>query len=109
MTLSSVGKTFISGLASSYSITYNHELLKSYISKEDFQYMVNCFNELLFQYWPCPLCFCIGYMFSPCTLGLSFLCPSVCISDAEKSLKGSIEYFNKQKLKSKGLKVRLVK
>ena len=71
--------------------------------------MINCFNELLFQYWPCPLCFCIGYMFSPCTLGLSFLCPSVCISDAEKSLKGSIEYFNKQKLKSKGLKVRLVK
>ena len=90
-----LGKTFISGLASSYSLAYNHELLKDYISKEDFHYMINNFNEILFQFWPCPLCFCMGYMFSPCTLGLSFLLPNTCISDAERSLRGSIEYFNK--------------
>ena len=90
-----IGKTFVSGVASSYSANYNHELLKNYISKEDFKYMINCFNEILFQYWPCPLCFCIGYLFSPCTLGLSFLLPGVCINDAETNLRGSLEYFNK--------------
>ena len=31
-----VGKTFITGLASSYSMAYNNDLLKNYISKEDF-------------------------------------------------------------------------
>ena len=103
------GKTFITGLASKYSLKYDPELLKKYITREEFTYMITCFNEVLFTYWPCPLCFGIGYMFSPCSLGLSFLCPNLCIADAETNVRASMEYFNKQKLKSKGLKVRLVK
>ena len=104
-----LGKTFISGLASSYSTKYDSILLKGLLSKDEFVYMISCFNDILFQFWPCPTCFAIGYMFSPCSLGLSFLFPNSCIADAEKSLKGSIDYFNKQKLKHKGIKVRLVK
>ncbi len=104
-----LGKTFITGLASSYSMKYDPTLLKGLLSKDEFVYMISCFNDILFQFWPCPTCFAIGYMFSPCSLGLSFLFPNSCIADAEKSLKSSIDYFNKQKLKNKGIKARLVK
>ena len=65
------GKTFITGLASSYSFKYDAAILKNYISKDEFEYMITCFNEILFTYWPCPLCFGCGYIFSPCTLGIN--------------------------------------
>jgi hypothetical protein len=104
-----LGKTYISGLARSYSLKYDESLLKGILSNDEFAYMISCFNDILFQFWPCFPCQAISYMCCPCSLGLSCLLLSPCIYDAEKSLRGSIEFFNKQKLKEKGIKVRLVK
>lgn len=103
------GKTYISGLARSYSMKYDGTLLKGYLSNEEFVYMISTFNDTLFQFWPCYACQTFSYMCCPFSLGLSCLLMNPCIADAEKSLRGSIAYFNKQKLKDKGIIVRLVK
>ena len=49
----------------------------------------------------------LRYLISLTRIGLSFLLPNTCVQDAETNLRGSIEYFNKKKLK--GISVRLVK
>ena len=63
------GKTFITGVASSYSLKYNAKLLQEHISQDEFTTMIMVFNETLFNFWPCPLCYCTGYIFSICTCG----------------------------------------
>ena len=80
------GKTFINGIASSYSSQYDEEILGEYINHQDFKYMIDYFNEILFNMWPCPLCFWIGYVFAIFSCGASFFLPYQCIKDAETSL-----------------------
>jgi len=70
------GKTFINGLASSFEIdSYNKELLGHYITKTEYESMIENLNDILYNNWPCTPCQLIGYLLCPCTLGLSFLCP----------------------------------
>mmetsp|Transcript_44765 Transcript_44765/g.43354 ORF Transcript_44765/g.43354 Transcript_44765/m.43354 type:complete len:180 (+) Transcript_44765:26-565(+) len=100
------GKTFVTGLAHSYSQRYDTQILSDYITKEEFAAMMNFLNEVVYTYWPCPLCFIIGYLFCPITCGLSFCFPLQCIKDAESNLQDTITYYNQHKLK--GRKMRLV-
>ena len=102
-------KTFISGLASTYSLKYDSKILKPLISKEQFTTMISSFNDSLTRYWPCGLSITVGYIFCPLSCGLSFLLPNLCIKDAEKSLLSNMEYFNKYRLSEKGLEIVLVK
>lgn len=46
--------------------------------------------------WPCDFCFCIGYLLSPCTLGLSFLLPNICLKEAKEAFLNDINDANKQ-------------
>eukprot|EP00347_Sterkiella_histriomuscorum_P007869 403347249 len=100
------GKTFITGVASSYSHKYNPKILKNYIYEEEFISMIQTLNETLFSYWPCPLCFCIGYILCPCSFGFSFMMPQQCIGDAEEALRNWVEYQNQYKFKQRGIKLK---
>ena len=65
-------------------------------------------NRTLVTYWPCTFCIFFGYLFSPFTLGLSFLLPNLCISEAKTGLIASIERKNRLQLRDKGLLLRYV-
>jgi hypothetical protein len=99
------GKTFITGLASSYDNTsYDKNFFESFnISEREYLHILESINELIFNYWPCTLCQLIGYCFCPCTCGLSFLCPGLSVSDAKSRLLIEIEEINTQTLRPKGL------
>ncbi len=78
------GKTFITGLASSYTVdSYDADILAPYIARKEFTAMIESLNEVLYANWPCGPCQMIGYILCPCTLGLSFLLPSITVSEAK--------------------------
>lgn len=97
------GKTFITGLAFSYQFYYDPTILGSKIKETQFNYLMNSLNDELYTYWPCPLCFYSGYLFSPCTLGLSFFCPYTCIGEARKHFNEKLEHYNRNHFNPKGL------
>lgn len=96
-------KTFITGIASSYAFYYDKMILGTLMKESQFNYLTNSINEELFSFWPCTLCIACGYLCSPCTLGLSFLCPYNCISSAKENLLIKIENFNRQHFHPRGL------
>ena len=55
------------------------------------------------------MCFFVGYLLCPCTLGLSFMMPNQCIKDAESNLRNSLEYYNRHKFKNRSLRIKLMK
>ena len=60
-------------------------------------------NDTLKAFWPCACTIWTGYLLSPFTLGLSFLLPNLCISDAKKNLIATIDRQNRLKFHEKGL------
>lgn len=102
-----LGKTFVTGLASSFSEDYDSTILENHITKKEFKSIMVSINDLLNDFFPCPLCFCFGYFCCPCTLGLSFLLPNTCVKDAETELKALIKRINEKKLKSKKIFIAL--
>ena len=42
-------------------------------------------NSTLISLWPCDPIWNTSFICCPCTLGLSLLCPHICVSEAEKS------------------------
>ncbi len=97
-------KTFINGIAQSYDTTYPEEL-KDYISEREYSYMMNKIMDELMMMWPCCFCFTYGYLFCLCTLGLSFILPNCCISEAKIKLIESINEANDLILKNKNLQL----
>jgi hypothetical protein len=55
--------------------------------------------------WPCCYCFSFGYLFSVCTLGMSFCAPHLCISEAKHTLDKSLLRANEYILNKKGLHI----
>lgn len=76
------GKMFVNGISSSYEEAYSLEL-QSVLSREEHMDIVNRLNITLSTYWPCGFVYFTGCILAPCTLGLSLLCPMMCVSEAE--------------------------
>jgi hypothetical protein len=70
--------------------------------------MINNLNETLKGFWPCNCVMYTGYILAPFTLGLSFMIPNLCISDAKEAFIKAIARTNRLKLSEKGLKMRYV-
>ena len=66
-------------------------------------------NDILINYFPCPLSWYCGYLFCVCTLGLCLLLPYICMRDAEQELRQFIARVNARKLKEKKMKLVLRK
>lgn len=95
-------KTWINGMSNNYELA-DYPALYTYVDKRNLSQVFTRINEDLFTYWPCPTCFCYGYLFSLCTLGISFLCTYTCIKDAKASLHSNIERFNEKVFAPAGL------
>ncbi len=91
--LHATGLRFVNGVASTYDTTYPPGLA-GVVSEEAFQEAVRRVNNVLLMYWPCTACFLCGYVLSPCTLGLSFGCPNLCVEEAEKYARRELEVLN---------------
>lgn len=100
------GRRFINGLSDSYEIKYFEEL-KPYIGEIEYKHYLERIIDGFSVMWPCNLCFYCGYVCSFCTLGLSFLFPNMCISDAYESFLVDIEELNEQKFKKLKLNLSL--
>lgn len=98
-------KTFITGISSKYLFYYDKRLLGDRIKESQFNYMTSSLNEELFRNWPSMWSLLCGYVFTPCTLGISCICPYSCISVAKESLLLKIDHFNMTVLEPKGLKM----
>ena len=102
-------KTFINGLASCYSEEYDEARLGEYIDKREYEQIMERINDILINYFPCPLSWCCGYVCAIFTLGLSLLCPYMCIKDAEEQVDLLIHRLNARKLNKKSIKLVLRK
>ena len=87
-------KTWVNGLAQTYSEEYDSERLAPYISEQEYVQTMERINDILINYFPCPLSWYCGYLCCLFTLGLSLLCPYVCISDAQEQLDNFILRLN---------------
>ena len=67
-----VGKTWIDGLAYSYSEVFPKEYLGTYMTEKEFKEFIIMVNNMIDGYWPCPTCFFFGYACSLCSLGTLF-------------------------------------
>ncbi len=56
--------------------------------------------------WPCCFCFSFGYFACPATAGLSFLCPWLCINEAQEQFINDIHNINETILNKRGLLMR---
>ena len=66
------------------------------MKEAQFSFLTNSLNEELYSHWPCTMCIAVGYIFSPCTLGLSFLCPWNCISTSKEIFLEKLAFYNQQ-------------
>lgn len=98
------GKTFINGLSKFYCDEFPKELI-NYIDYDTFKIIITDINDYISAYWPCLPIMVFGYLCCPCTLGLSFLAPFMCINDGEQVLKNEILRINNTYLIEKGLKM----
>lgn len=71
---------FVTGIARAYDDDFPMEL-KHLIKQQDFETAINQINNTIKDYWPCFFCMCCGYTCCPLTLGISLLCPNLCIKD----------------------------
>ena len=78
------------------------------VSQTDLERVVFKINSTLDWYWACPTCYCCGYLCCLCTLGLSFIAPSICISEARTRANQEIRKLNKTVLLPKGLSIALI-
>ena len=76
--------------------TYNSKKLSKYLTEKEYDLIIEKVNDTLFEFWPCTPCFCIGYLLCPCTLGLSFLAPNICISEAKEEVELQIQIINRR-------------
>jgi len=77
-------KTWVNGLARTYSEQYDAARLSQHISEKEYVQIMERINDLLINYFPCPLAWWCGYICCIFTLGLSLCCPLICINDAEE-------------------------
>jgi hypothetical protein len=105
-----IGKTYVNGIAMEYDLeAYDPKILAKNLLKKDFIRIVNQINDTLFNFFPCPMCQCFGYCCCPCTLGLSFCLPLVCVRDAEGHARDYIGRINKDFLGQKKVEMHLIK
>ena len=90
------GKMFVNGISSSYDDKYHPELA-SVLSREEHAEILKRLNTTLATYWPCSTVYLCGCILIPCTMGLSLLCPMLCVSEAEIHAKRLLENLSLKK------------
>jgi hypothetical protein len=106
----SKGSHFVSGLASSYDEYYYPDELSGIVSAEELKDIIRRLNDAILSFWPCTTILAIGYLCIPCTLGVSLLCPQMCVGEAEIAAHKFLEQqTHKAKFFDRKISFRLVK
>jgi len=106
----SKGSHFVSGLASSYDEHYYPDELSGIVSAEELKDIIRRLNDAILSFWPCTTILAIGYLCIPCTLGVSLLCPQMCVGEAEIAAHKFLEQQTfKAKFFDRKISFRLVK
>lgn len=107
-------KTWINGLSSAYEANYDIRFFQDTLERRKFFDAIEFFNEEVGGMFPCPMCFCFGYCCCLCTLGrldlrlgLSFLPPYMCMTDAKERAKETLEKLNREVFNPSGLRMEL--
>lgn len=95
--------------SSSYSVvTQGFAILSPVLTEREIFDVIQGLNESIRTFWPCHLVYFFGVCCAPCSLGLSLLCPNLCIGKAEES---ALEYLEQVSLKARnydrGVRIRL--
>ena len=109
--LKATGSLFLNGVSNKYDTT-PPKLLKEILPPKEmlkFEAYMEQLNIKISQYWPCLFAFWCGYLCSPCTLGMSFLVPRLCVAEAEEVLRREIRKINQDILGPVKLEMRLEK
>jgi hypothetical protein len=65
------------------------------MDEKQFNTMMETLNDELYQFWPCPMCYYgFGCLLGFLSLGITCICPCVCIHDARKAFKTRIIRVN---------------
>ena len=81
------GDMFVTGMSKSYDEQcYDKEMMSSYLSEDDFRYVIANANLAILQFWPCYLAYFLGYFGAFFSFGLSLLLPNLCIGEARTNL-----------------------
>ena len=99
------GMRAASGISSHYADEFPREL-QGVVSKKRFDLDISEINHALADYWPCPTCYIGGFLCCPCTLGLSLLCPNICLSNAEKYVRHLMQDIINYKMENSSRNVR---
>ena len=100
------GKTWVNGLSDKYDLKFP-SVLSAYLKEDEYKRAIWNINQTAEDFWPCPTCFCIGYCCCLCTLGLSFCCPYICITEAKREIKRKIKHWNETLFIRNGLRIEL--
>lgn len=93
--IQSTGQVFVSGIASYYDDNYYiDERIADILTEAEFSLMMNTINSTLESFWPCMPVYYFGYICMCCTIGLSLLCPRICVSEAERALEQVLQNIN---------------
>jgi len=87
-------KTFINGMAESYSFNYDKALLSPHLTRKEFDGIVRRINSALYSEFPCVGCQCFGYCCCLCTLGLSFCLPLRKVAAARRNCEKEVAKLN---------------
>ena len=88
-----VAKTWVNGLTHTYDESFPKQL-QGLISQSEFVHNITEINSMLWDYWPCCLCFFFGYCCCLCTLGISFLPACCAVTDARRCTEDTISKIN---------------
>ena len=106
--IKATGFNFYNGLSDEYETRFP-EQLEGLVHKNAYAKVITEVNHIVEDYWPCGPSQLIGACFCPLTLGLSLLCPYICIKDCEKMLRERIAQHNKNYFEHAGYKMVLRK
>ena len=92
------GQRFVNGLSRSFEFAFPRAELEDRISENELAEVLTQINRTLDMYWACPTCYCCGFLCCLCTLGLSFVLPSLCIGEAREQANSRIRRLNQNVL-----------
>ena len=104
-----VGRYWVNGLASAYSEEYDAASMHAFVSEQEFKNIVTHINDVLANFFPCPICYFFGFACCPCSLALSCVPAYKSVREAQENVIKTIDHYNIAKFASRNMRMTLEK
>jgi hypothetical protein len=74
--------------------------LDNYMSRDEFDQIMESVNDTLHMFWPCGLCTTFAWVCCLPTVGLACCGPRICMHQAETEIKAKLARANKRSIQS---------